>query len=466
MVNTSQLALDVSSSTASGSVDATAAGSTLVAGLAVDVNVTGAVADGSTYSIIKSNGVETGGQTVTDNSAVLSFTSTSVGNNIVLTASRSGTTYEDLASGGNASAAGSALETNLADNPTGDMLDVLNIIDVLSASEIETAMDTVSPDISAGAMDGSLEALNQSLGTVTAHLSSARSGNTGVSTGDGIEGFEEKDIWIKGFGNFSDQGTRSGIQGYESYTYGTTLGFDVLAAENVTLGISGGYAYTEVDPKKATLNNTDIDSYQGTLYGSFDGGPYYIDTVFAFAWNGYEGSRKIDLGDTSRTAKSDYDGQQYSGYVGGGYTFEEEGFEITPIASLQYTRLHIGDYTETGAGSLNLKISDQDYDVLESGLGLKIAYPIKEKSMTIIPEIHSSWYYDFIGDKAQTTSKFTGGGASFETNGADPAQHSFDVGAQLTLLTQKNISLILNYDLELKEDFSAHSGAVTVKYDF
>jgi len=104
--------------------------------------------------------------------------------------------------------------------------------------------------------------------------------------------------------------------------------------------------------------------------------------------------------------------------------------------------------------------------VLESGLGLKVAYPVVVKGITITPDIHAGWYYDYIGDKAQITSKFTGGGASFETKGTDPAQHSFDVGTQVTLLTKDDVSLILLYDLELKEDFHAHSGAVTVKYDF
>lgn len=466
LANTSILNLDVSSSTASGSVVATAAGSTLNAGATIGVTVTGAVADGSTYTIIQSDAAETGGQTVTDNSSVVSFTSAASGNNIVLTASRSGTAYNDLASGANASAAGAALEADLLAGPTGDMLDVLNTIDLLSAAEIETAMSTLDPDMSAGTIVGSLNALNQSLGTVTSHLDTVRNG---ISTGDS---FDSSSIWAKGFGNFSDQGTRSGIEGFESYTYGTALGYDILAEEVLTLGISGGYAYTEVDPKQANLNDTEIGSYQGTLYASYNEGPWYVDGMFGFAWNNYDGSRRLVAGTKSRIANADYDGQQYTGYLGAGYTVDSdlieelEGFNITPMASLQYTRLHIAEYTESGAGSINLQVNSQDYDVLESGLGLKIAYPMENSDLQFIPEIHGMWYYDYIADKAQATSKFTGGGASFTTNGASPEHSSFDVGSQITFITQNDISLILGYDLELKDDFHSHSGALTVKYDF
>ncbi|MEF9438633.1 MAG: autotransporter outer membrane beta-barrel domain-containing protein [Candidatus Mariimomonas ferrooxydans] len=133
------------------------------------------------------------------------------------------------------------------------------------------------------------------------------------------------------------------------------------------------------------------------------------------------------------------------------------------MASLRYTRLHLEGYTETNANSLNLKVDDQDYDFLQSGLGAMIAY---KDNTTFIPELHGMWLYDFIGDKQQTTSTFTGGGGSFNTNGADPAQHSFDIGAGLTLNTENNVSVVLNYDFEIKEDFYGHSGDVTVKYSF
>ena len=467
--DTNTLRTTIASDTSFGLVDASAVAVDAVSievASVVDLLVTGYVSDGTTFEII--NGVAAGGAildvgTITDDSAVLSFTQVTADNDdLVLTAARS-STYNDLATGGNASAAGAALESAGADGPTGDMLTVLSAIDILSASEIEAAMDTMDPDVSAGAVAGSLTALNQNIGTVTSHLTSVRNGYTGLSTG--IEEGESS-VWAKGFADFSDQDTRSGIRGFESYTYGVALGYDVLADTDVTLGISGGYAYTEVDPKQANLNNTDINSYQGTLYGSYDGGPWYIDGAFGFAWNEYDGSRRIVFGTTSRTANADYNGQQYSGYMGLGYTVDMEGFEITPMTSLQYTRVNISDYTESGAGALNLKVNDQDYDILESGLGLKVAYPLENDDMTFIPELHGMWYYDYIGDKVQTTSKFTGGGASFNTNGASPAQSSWDVGAQATIITKDDISLILDYDLGLKDDFHSHSGAITVKYDF
>ncbi len=86
--------------------------------------------------------------------------------------------------------------------------------------------------------------------------------------------------------------------------------------------------------------------------------------------------------------------------------------------------------------------------------------------MTVIPELHAKWLYDFIGDRQETTSTFAGGGGSFATNGFEPEQNSFNAGAKLTLAAHNNWSLETNYDFEYKEDFMAHTGWADLKYKF
>ncbi|MBN2189823.1 MAG: autotransporter outer membrane beta-barrel domain-containing protein, partial [Candidatus Aureabacteria bacterium] len=292
------------------------------------------------------------------------------------------------------------------------------------------------------------------------HLADARSG---LSSGDA---FRNIDIWAKGFGNYLDQDKRDHIDGYKAHTLGTTIGVDFLVADPLRIGLSGGYAFSRVDSEQSNIGDTDIDSYQGTIYGGYSDGPVYIDVAGSLAYNKYEGSRTVTFGNIARTADSDYDGRQYSAYIEGGCALEINGPEITPIASLRYIYLHLDDYTESGADALNLKVDSQDYDFLQSGLGARFAYPIRNAEMTFIPEIHGMWLYDFVGDEQQATSTFTGGGASFRTEGADPAQNSFNVGGSLMLIMTDNLSLILAYDFEGKEDFIGHSGSVTLKYRF
>ena len=460
--------------------DATTFGTATVSGtltLPADVDITANVignnyiAGGTQMLVIDGTagaGVA-GGNTVTDNSYVLSFTAGTDANNrdLILTATRSNP-YNTVTTNSNTSAVGTALENAGKTNANSDMGMILNTLDSMSsAKEIEKAMETMEPDVSRATIDGVNNALNQFLGTVNSRLSSARSdfaaGQTGVATGDALKGLS---IWAQGFGNHIDQDKRKGIDGYRANTFGTALGVDKLIGEDFILGFGQGFAWTDINSKGDGNTETNITSYQSTLYGSYNPENWYIDGFFAFAHNEYDSNRHIQFANIDRHAEGDYSGQQYSWKFEGGYEVDVEGIKITPIASLQYTFLQLHDYTETGAGALNLDVDSKGYHTLMQGLGLETGYPFEWKNLMIDPSIRAMWYYDYIGDKAETTASFTGGGTSFNTNGAKPAQHSMLWGAEVVIMTKNNVSVSVNYDLEMKDEFISNSYYGTVRYEF
>jgi len=130
--------------------------------------------------------------------------------------------------------------------------------------------------------------------------------------------------------------------------------------------------------------------------------------------------------------------------------------------------LRSNSYTEDGAGAANLKVDPQDYDVAQTGLGMKLGYPLNLKGDLgrLTPELKFKWLYDWVGDAQQATSTFTGGGGSFSTQGFTPAQSSYDFGTKFTLETMNYITLSLSYDLEIKENFYGQYGLVEVRYRF
>jgi uncharacterized protein with beta-barrel porin domain len=236
----------------------------------------------------------------------------------------------------------------------------------------------------------------------------------------------------------------------------------------LTVGVSGGYAYGQVN-SDANSATTDIQSAQGTIYAGYQGTniPYFIEGAGSFAYNWYDGSRDIVVGPIDRTAKSSYNGQQYGTYLDGGYNFNlENNLQFAPIASLQWTHLDIGKYTETNAGALDLMVNKQSYNVLESGLGASISYPVKYGWGNFIPEVHAKWLYDFIDDNMALTSSFTGGGGAFTTTGARPARNGANVGGKLSFDLKDDISLIAGVDTEMKDSFFGVSGTLTVRYKF
>ena len=194
---------------------------------------------------------------------------------------------------------------------------------------------------------------------------------------------------------------------------------------------------------------------------------WFLDGFFAFAYNDYDQSRHVQFPGIDRTAEADFGGQQWSWKLRTGYDYDvKDLFTLTPVASLQYTYLRQSKYTESGAGALSLSVDSEGYHFLHQGLGVEVAREFEFKKMSLKPSIHAMWIYEYVGDKAQTTANFSGGGAAFNTTGAKPAQNSIAMGGEIVLATKSNVSLVANYDLELKDEFWSHTYTGTVRYSF
>ena len=470
-VGAGTLALTITNATTFGNIQATGATGTadIEAADALTITINGAVPNGQTFAIVNSTNdtIAAVPGTITDNSIFYSFAATEpTAGDLVLTATLN---TANVATTADTSNTLTSINNALANSPGADLQSVANTLYALTtAAQVTTALETMAPDVNAGNTAASFASANAFVGTVNAHLAETR-GAAGVSTGDP---WIDAGFWVKGFGTSADQDARDGIAGYDADVFGGAAGVDWVLAKDWRLGLAGGYASSEIDNDGDT-GGTDIDGYQGTVYVGYDNpSPWYLNGGFAFGWNEYDGSRPIAVGTISRVAISDYSGQQYTGYGDMGYVFEYKPnanrwpLEITPLASLTYSHLEVDGYTETGAADLNLTVADQSYDFLQSGLGVKLAMPIKDASGKWTPEIHARWLYDFIGDEVQTTSTFTGGGASFRTTGAEPAQHSVNVGAGLTFYSKSNITLSGVYDFEFKDDYTAHNGQVVFRYNY
>ena len=470
-VTGSTLALTVSGPSSSGKITSDHA-AVVSAGSNVNVTVPGSiyVPNNATFTVIDAAagaGVNAPG-TIASSDPRLTFSAISSNGSLILMVNRSATGFSSIATNSNSAAVGTVLD-NIS-NPSADMTTVLNMLEGLSASQAASALDTVVPTMDSGVVTTSTTSLNGFTGVTIERLgelfAQARDAETGVSTGsEGPKGIE---AWGRGFGEYVHQSPRGTSNGYFATVWGTAIGGDIpVWNDRVRLGLSGGYARSNINSKDNS-GRTDINSYQGTLYGGYIDGnnPYYINGAFSFVYNQYDGLRNISVGTIQRTADADYDGQQYSILLDGGYTFKAGDLRITPLASLQYLHLHLQSYTESGANALNLNVRSQDYDMLQSGVGLKLEQSFEVEYGILTPEIHAKWLYDFIGDKQETTSTFSGGGGSFATQGFKPAQNALNAGAKLTYNIKDNWSIDANYDFEYKEDFVAHTGWIDLGYRF
>jgi len=488
-------------STLNVSIDGTTNGSIVATGLAtvnagdsLVLSVSNYVPNNSTFTIIDgTGGAGVVAPSITDNSSVLTFSATTVGADLMLTASRSNP-YSSVSNDPNIQAAAEALEKDGENGVVGDMLTILNTLDGMNSNpERKDAIETMIPDLSSGALQGARETMGQFMGSVRNRLGYARNGVTGIATGDMFQGVG---FWMQGLGSHLKQDTRKGIEGFSGNVFGSSIGADTLLNDHLRVGIAGGYGRAKIRSKTPGSPGDDINSWMGTIYGSYDSAnlsearhtnknskeavrnqaenSWYVDGTLGFTQNNYDSQREIWLTPaTKRVAKADHHSQQYSTRLESGYTFVISppgtfgNLEVTPFAALEYNYLYMNKYKETGANALNLSVDGEGYHELLQSLGTKFAYPIvSEKMGTFIPAVKAAWLYDYIGDKFESTASFAGGGTSFTTNGAKPAQNSLLIGGELAYLNKDNMTLTANYDLELKDQFASHTYYATARFDF
>jgi autotransporter-associated beta strand protein len=473
-----------------GSVNVT--GDAVLSAGTIDITVAGYLANGATLDILTSDGTLTYAGTTLTAYAHYTFTGVVSGQTLTVTANRAENGFASDAGGNSNSAAVGAVLDNIQ-GASGDMLDVLDTLDGMSAGAVGNALGTMTPDVSSGSAEGSRALTSQGFSTVSNRLGGARNGGasgSGVSSGDMLNGVG---VWMQALGSHIKQETRKGIEGYMANLFGTTVGADKVLDDHFRAGLAGSFGFARVKSKTAGSPSDDINSYQATLYGSYDsldlckarqGGKksyeavrsqvedsWYVDGMAAFTQNNYDSRREIWVTPTSgRIAKAEHYGQQYSTNFETGYKFvfeKTKALEVTPFVSLGYNYLYMNKYKEKGADSLNLTVDGEGFHQLEQGLGTKLAYPMVAKKVgTFIPSAKAAWLYDYIGDRFETTSSFAGGGTSFTTQGAKPAKSGMLFGAELAFLNKGNVTLTGNWDIELKDQFMSNTYYGTVRYDF
>ncbi len=408
------------------------------------------------------------GATVTDNSFIYGFSlvNDTANDEVDVTIFVENAFVDTANTSGNINA-GTLLITDLATSTNTEINQIQdNLVSASTQGEMNDILESVNPTVDGGAVVAGFQASAQSISLSTDRLAALRTSETGVASGNMSTGVT---AWMQGFGKKGTQDERDGIDGYDADTFGAAVGVDTEnVADDVVLGVSVSYANSDVSSDNVNRTKTDVDSYQVSLYGDYDiDQSMYVSGNIGYAWNNIDQIRHNVGGISGLTATADYDSNQFmaSGEIGRDYAVGTA--VITPSVGVDYQHIYVDSYTESGAGGANLNVDNDDLNILEVGVGAKAKWNIPQADGSeVVPSLHAGVRHDVIGDEVQSTSSFTGGGASFNSQGVDPAQTTFDVGGAMTLYTTDNWALTGSYDYEAKSDYASHAGYARAGYKF
>lgn len=271
--------------------------------------------------------------------------------------------------------------------------------------------------------------------------------------------------FVNGDINFGDKDSSNSEPGYDFTTTGVTAGVDYRVTDDLALGVAVGRISNDTELND-DLGEVEVDGYAVSVYGNYVRDNFYADGVVSYGWNDFEVTRQIEF--DNRTATADTDGNQLSVDVNGGYNARSGNLSYGPTVGVRYDRVEIDDYTEEGAGSLNMAVQDQEAESVVLSAGVQAAYAFKAGNTTVTPNIRASYEHEFANDSREiVTELVTQPGIPMRTTTDDPDRDYVRLGAGVDVQFSQNFSGAIDYETVVgREDYTDHAVRAEVRYQF
>jgi uncharacterized protein with beta-barrel porin domain len=379
-------------------------------------------------------------------------------NNIQITISR--TPFNTFATSTMTQAIGVNLESIGSGSPSSSMITLLNAIEAsTNANQVEYSLQQLAPLTTAPIFG--LEVQNNTMRQVQLRLAELRDRET-YFAGDIAK---DNYLWVRPFGGYANQKAKDDSFGYYGSGGGFAAGFDRNLGANYNVGAAGAYALSHVKDKVKMESRTEIKSYIGMVYGSYNfPDTHYFDWIVAVVANNFDASRVVNINGYYQVATSSYGSQQVSFKGLWGREFAAFGFmQLTPLATAQYTFAKQYEYTESGGAATDLNISRTNSNVVQLGLGAKAATPLWVNPSIIIPEIHALAFYNPIVGQQNSVFSFVDGGGQMMSL-FDLSRTGLIYGAALTIAVVDTLEVKFNLDFNVQDRFNSYVAYMNLRY--
>jgi uncharacterized protein with beta-barrel porin domain len=393
---------------------------------------------------------------ITDNSYMLDFTAFKDGDNLDLLTVQDSTIQEAVESANTTSQSGEVAK--VLDETTGgeDIDEFKSYLYTLPDNNlISKAVASITPSETVATSSSVLRLVN----TMSRVIESRQASVRGFNSGDIV--FSDKNIWVKPFGEYIKQDNKGGVTGYLATGFGVGVGIDGEYEIGNRAGVA--FFYTKTHVKTNDIDqSSDLNVFNFITYGSK---PLIDDKTNLFYQLGFglqETHTSRYVPGINKTANGYYNAKNYYAQLKITKEFTKEYLIIRPAVTASYVYYKNPAYTESGAGGMNLHVEEFSSNSCLLGVQNEFDYKLNTKTK-ILSNIAVN--YDFNNKAQSVNSNFTGGGASFSTQGIKNNPLIYKAGIGIAKKLNKVTYLDFKYDLEWRgSDFLSYS--VSAKYNY
>jgi uncharacterized protein with beta-barrel porin domain len=270
-------------------------------------------------------------------------------------------------------------------------------------------------------------------------------------------------------GRLQSVNTGSGLQpGYAFNTGGLTGGADYTLTDHVAAGASFGYLHGHASiyaPASGTVNNN--SARYGAYATTFDEN-WRADLYVGGAADFFTTNRGISFSGISRTATASPHGNEFNVHPYAIYDVKTNNWgTISPFAGLNYERLAVAGFTESGADTLDLTVGPQTAASLESSLGLKYSQKLTGDWYSWTPYGSLGWRHEFENQSRPIDAQLAAGGATqFSVNTGNYSRDGTLVGLGFTWIWNEQTTAKFDYTGDFRSHYQDSLFNASVRWKF
>jgi uncharacterized protein with beta-barrel porin domain len=266
-----------------------------------------------------------------------------------------------------------------------------------------------------------------------------------------------------------NQGSSANQTGYDYTLAGFTLGVDYRLRPDLLVGLATGYSNNNAS-FRGTGGNITNNTWPLTAYAAYLPEKGYAFASLGYTLNLFDLEREISFGSINRRATGSATGHQFNLYAEAGYDLKPKKIKpvvVTPAASLAYSTISVGSFTEKNAGSLNLKVDAQNAESLQLGVGAKVAAPFKKGSTKVVPQAYAFYQHEFSKNSRGLDARLSQGSNTLAFTTDEPQRDYAVVGGNVTVFVGKNLSARVDYNAEVgRGNSTVHQVNAGLRWNF
>lgn len=286
---------------------------------------------------------------------------------------------------------------------------------------------------------------------------------TGLMFGDG---YQDVNLWAKGFGRREDQADGDQAAGYTTDSAGGAVGGDVNVNDHMRVGAAVSYATLSAAGSN-TDNDLGFDSYLVSVYGQYQHDWLSFDSNFTIARNRYSSNRSSEAGTNGPSATGRFFGKQLSSSVSWSRRYVvEQGGRLQPRVGLGVTHLELAEYADTGSNNPQAPETAKNYNFVRAQAGASFAWDHRSNGLQYQPELSATLSHDFGDIEPIDTTGLAAGSSSIARRSTSAARNALQLGASMNIFSRRGLELRASYDLAYRKDYHDQSGKVTARINF